>query len=86
MDSFGNYLELSLGSDLEGAETNFLASLEWGRKSWNLGTSTSLGRLWQSRAKRQDADHLLALAYSRFTEGFDARDLQDAKSLLTELA
>jgi hypothetical protein len=40
---------LSLKGDLEGAERNFLASLDWaGRqqaKSWELRTSTSLARL-----------------------------------------
>ncbi|HYZ23567.1 MAG TPA: hypothetical protein VE690_15565, partial [Rhodopila sp.] len=81
---------LSLTSDLAGAERNFLASLTWARrqqaKSWELRTSTSLARLWQSQGKCQDAYELLAPVYSWFTEGFDTRDLQDAKSLLAELA
>jgi hypothetical protein len=42
---------LSLKGDLEGAEGNFLASLDWARrqqaKMWEL-RSTSLQRLWQS--------------------------------------
>jgi predicted ATPase len=80
---------LSLGGDLEGAERNFLASLDWARrqqaKMWELRTSTSLARLWQSQGKRQDAYDLLAPVYSWFTEGFDTKDLQDAKSLLAEL-
>jgi predicted ATPase len=80
---------LSLKGDLEGAERNFLASLDWARrqqaKSWELRTSTSLARLWQSQGKRQDAYDLLAPVYGWFTEGFDTRDLQDAKSLLAEL-
>ena len=49
---------LSLKGDLEGAERNFLASLDWARrqqaKMWELRTSTSLARLWQSQGKRQD--------------------------------
>ena len=81
---------LSLKGDLEGAERNFLASLDWARrqqaKSWELRTSTSLARLWQSQGKRQDAYELLAPVYSWFTEGFDTKDLQDAKLLLAELA
>jgi predicted ATPase len=81
---------LSLKGDLEGAERNFLASLDWARrqqaKSWELRTSTSLARLWQSQGKRQDAYELLAPVYGWFTEGFDTRDLQDAKALLDELA
>ena len=81
---------LSLKGDLEGAERNFLASLDWARrqqaKMWELRTSTSLARLWQSQGKRQDAYELLAPVYGWFTEGFDTKDLQDAKALLDELA
>ena len=81
---------LSLKGDLEGAEQNFLASLDWARrqqaKSWELRTSTSLARLWQSQGKRQDAYELLAPVYDWFTEGFDTKDLQEAKALLDELA
>src|SRR4051794_1625847 len=81
---------LSLKGDLAGAERNFLASLEWARrqqaKMWELRTSTSLARLWQSQGKCQDAHELLAPVYDRFTEGFDAPDLKDAKALLDELA
>jgi class 3 adenylate cyclase/tetratricopeptide (TPR) repeat protein len=80
---------LSLKGDLEGAELNFLASLDWARrqqaKMWELRTSTSLARLWQSQGKRQDAYELLAPVYDWFTEGFDTKDLQAAKSLLGEL-
>jgi predicted ATPase len=80
---------LSLKGDSEGAERKFLASLDWARhqqaKMWELRTSTSLARLWQSEGRRQEAYELLAPVYAWFTEGFDTRDLQDAKSLLTEL-
>ncbi len=68
---------LSLKGDLEGAERNFLASLDWARhqqaKMWELRTSTSLARLWQSQGKRQDAYELLAPIYDWFTEGFDTQ-------------
>ena len=81
---------LSLKGDLEGAERNFLASLDWARrqqaKMWELRTSASLARLWQSQGKRQEAYELLAPVYDWFTEGFDTKDLQDAKALLDELA
>ena len=80
---------LSLKGDLEGAERNFLTSLDWARrqqaKMWELRTSTSLARLWQSQGKRQDAYQLLAPVYDWFTEGFDTKDLLEAKSLLAEL-
>jgi class 3 adenylate cyclase/tetratricopeptide (TPR) repeat protein len=81
---------LLLKGDLEGAERNFLASLDWARrqqaKMWELRTSTSLARLWQSQGKRRDAYELLAPVYGWFTEGFDTKDLLDAKLLLAELA
>jgi len=81
---------LSLRGDLEGAERNFLASLDWARrqeaKTWELRTSTSLARLWQSQGKGQEACELLAPVYEWFTEGFDTKDLQEAKSLLAELS
>jgi class 3 adenylate cyclase/tetratricopeptide (TPR) repeat protein len=81
---------LSLKGDLEGAERNFLASLDWARrqqaKSWELRTSTSLARLWQSQGKRQEAYELLAPVYDWFTEGFDTKDLLEAKALLDDLA
>jgi predicted ATPase len=80
---------LSLKGDLEGAEQNFLASLDWARrqqaKSWELRTSVNLARLWQSQGKRQDAYQLLAPVYDWFTEGFDTNDLLEAKALLAEL-
>ena len=80
---------LSLKGDVEGAERNYLASLDWARrqqaKMWELRTSTSLARLWQSQGKRQEAYELLVPVYSWFTEGFDTNDLLDAKSLLAEL-
>ena len=74
----------------KGAERNFLASLDWARrqqaKMWELRTSTSLARLWQSQDKRREAYELLAPVYGWFTEGFDTTDLLEAKSLLDELA
>ena len=81
---------LSLRGDSEGAERNFLAPLDWARrqqaKMWELRTSTSLARLWQTQGKRQDAYELLAPVYDWFTEGFDTKDLQEAKALLDEIA
>jgi predicted ATPase len=43
-------------------------------------------RLWRSQDKVQQARELLAPVYGWFTEGFDTRDLKDAKALLRELA
>jgi predicted ATPase len=81
---------LSLKGDLEGAEQNYLASLDWAReqeaKSWELRTSISLARLWQAQGKRAEAYELLAPVYDWFTEGLDTKDLKDAATLLGELA
>ena len=50
---------LSLQGDLDGAEQNYLASLDWARqqqtKSWELRTSTSLARLWQQQGKQRSS-------------------------------
>ena len=55
-------------------------------KSWELRAATSLARLWRSQGKVQQARELLAPVYGWFTEGFDTRDLKDAKTLLDALA
>jgi predicted ATPase len=81
---------LSMKGDLEGAEQAYNASLDWARqqeaKSWQLRTSMSLARLWQSQGKSVEAYKLLAPLYNWFTEGFDTADLKEAKALLKELA
>jgi class 3 adenylate cyclase/predicted ATPase len=55
-------------------------------KSWELRASMSLALLWRSQGKPQQARELLAPVYGWFTEGFNTRDLQEAKALLDELA
>jgi class 3 adenylate cyclase len=55
-------------------------------KSWELRASMSLARLWRDQGKVSEARELLAPVYGWFTEGFDTRDLKDAKALLEELA
>jgi predicted ATPase len=45
----------------------------------------STARLWRDQGKRNQARDLLAPVYGWFTEGFDARDLKEAKALLDEL-
>jgi predicted ATPase len=80
----------SLKRNLEGAEQNYLASLDWAHKQQaklsELRTATSLSRLWQAQGKSREAHDLLAPIYNWFTEGFDTRDLREAKALLEELA
>jgi predicted ATPase len=46
----------------------------------------SLARLWRSQGKVSEARELLAPVYGWFTEGFETRDLKDAKALLDQLA
>ncbi len=55
-------------------------------RSLELRAATSLARLWQEQSKLQEARDLLAPIYGWFTEGFETRDLKDAKALLDELA
>ena len=44
-----------------------------------------LANLWRDQGKRDEARELLAPVYGWFTEGFDTRDLKDAKALLEDL-
>jgi predicted ATPase len=55
-------------------------------KSWELRAAMSLARLWRDQGKVSEALELLAPVYGWFTEGFDTRDLKEAKALLEELA
>lgn len=71
------------------AESCFLEAIEIARKqrarSLELRAATSLSRLWGSQGKVTEAHALLSDIYHWFTEGFDAADLSEAKSLLEEL-
>jgi len=71
------------------AEACFLKAIEIARqqsaKSWELRAVMSLARLWQKQGKKDEARQLLAEIYGWFTEGFDTKDLQEAKALLAEL-
>jgi predicted ATPase len=55
-------------------------------KSYELRAATSLARLWRDQGKQRQARDLLAPIYGWFTEGFDTRDLKEAKALLGTLA
>jgi predicted ATPase len=55
-------------------------------KSWELRAAMSVARLWRVQGKRDEARDLLAPVYGWFTEGFDTRDLKEAKGLLDELS
>jgi predicted ATPase len=62
------------------------AAREQNAKFWELRAATSLARLWRDQGKRTEARDLLAPVYGWFTEGFDTRDLKEAKGLLDELS
>ena len=55
-------------------------------KSRELVAAMSMARLWRDQGKPQQARELLAPVYNWFTEGFDTRDLKEAKALLDALA
>ncbi len=72
------------------AEEYFLKAIEIAQrqqaKSLELRAVMSLSRLWQQQGKKEEARQLLADIYGWFTEGFDTKDLQEAKVLLEELS
>jgi predicted ATPase len=72
------------------AEEAFLTAIAVAKqqkaKSFELRAAMSLARLWRDQGKLQQARELLAPVYGWFTEGFDTRDLLEAKALLQELA
>ena len=79
----------SLTPGPEKAEAYFDRALAVARrqqaKSWELRAAMSMARLWRDQGKRDEARELLAPVYGWFTEGFDTRDLKEAKALLDEL-
>jgi predicted ATPase len=86
----GEIALLSREPDAEKAESYFERALSVARqqraKSWELRAAMSLARLWRNQGKAQQARELLAPVYGWFTEGFDTRDLKEAKALLEKLA
>ena len=60
-------------------------AIEQQAKSWELRGATTLATLLARRGQREDARALLAPVFGWFTEGFETRDLRDAKALLDTL-
>ena len=54
-------------------------------QSWELRASVSLARLWKDQGRQAEAYQLLSECYNWFTEGFETKDLQEAKALLETL-
>ncbi len=72
------------------AENSYGRALEvaqrQGAKFWELRAAVELARLWRDQGKRTEARDLLSPVYGWFTEGFDTRDLKEARALLFDLA
>ena len=81
---------MSSEPDTSKAQSYFERALSVARqqqaKSWELRAAMSMARLWRDQGKPQQARELLAPVYGWFTEGFDTRDLKEAKALLGTLA
>jgi predicted ATPase len=86
----GEIALMSPERDAAKAEAYFERALAVAReqqaKSWELRAAMSMARLWRDQGKRDEARDLLAPVYGWFTEGFDTRDLKEAKALLDELS
>jgi predicted ATPase len=86
----GELLLASGRGSIEEVEGAYLQALSVARgqeaKSHELRAAMSLARLWADGGERQRAHDLLAPVYGWFTEGFDTRDLVEAKALLGQLA
>jgi predicted ATPase len=71
------------------AEEAYLAAINVAQQQrariFELRATTSMARLWRDQGRREEARELLAPVYGWFKEGFDTRDLQEAKALLEEL-
>jgi predicted ATPase len=86
----GEIALISPGRNAANAEAYFAHALAVARqqqaKSWELRAANSLARLWRDQRKMEQARELLAPVYDWFTEGFDTRDLKEAKALLHALS
>jgi predicted ATPase len=82
----GEIALLSPEPDLAKAKAYFAHALAVARqqqaKSWELRAAMSMARLWRDQGKCNEACELLAPVYDWFSEGFDTRDLKEARDLL----
>ena len=85
----GEWLVTHRRDERQRAEACFNRALtvarEQNARTWELRAAMSLARLWRDQGKVQQARELLAPLYGWFTEGFDTRDLKEAKALLEQL-
>ena len=70
-------------------EDQYLQALELARRqgalSWELRAVISLAEFWGQRGEGERAEDFLSSTYSRFEEGFETRDVQNARSLLDDM-
>jgi len=82
----GEMALLSPQPDAAKAEAHFGHALAIARKqqakSWELRAAMSMARLWRDQGRPEEARDLLAPVYGWFTQGFDTRDLKQAKAFL----
>jgi predicted ATPase len=52
--------------------------------AWELRSTMALARMLSEDGQRDQARHMLALVYDRFTEGFETADLKLARALLED--
>jgi predicted ATPase len=80
---------LRVRGDTGGAEASFRRALvlagRHGARSLELRAATSAARLLADRGEAEAARRQLAAVYEWFTEGFDSRDLQEARALLARV-
>jgi predicted ATPase len=72
------------------AEECFRKAIEIARQQetrpFELRAVMSLSRLWEQQDKKKQARQMLAEIYGWFSEGFDTKDLIDAKALIEQLS
>ena len=82
-------LALQASGEIERAETTFLEALRVAcsqqAKSDELRAATSYARFLREQSKICEALSLLQPVYDWFTEGFDTKDLKEAKAMLDDL-
>jgi len=77
------------GAEASAVEASYREAMDLARrhgaKAFELRATTSFGRWLRAQGRAAEARDLLAPIYGWFTEGFDTRDLREAKALLEEL-
>jgi predicted ATPase len=88
----GELLQVHMGNEnwAQDAESCFRQAISVARRqqarSFELRATNSLARLYQKLNRRAEARPILLDCYNGFTQGFESRDLREAKALLHELS